>query len=101
MPAWADRWMSWVFTSPGMHRVHHSRYVEETDTNYGAIFAGWDRLFGTYRVPPEDRGIELGLPEFDAPQHQTFRGLLVTPFINPDQVRPAAPASEPTGVPAR
>lgn len=100
MSARADRWMSWVLTSPGMHHVHHSRYVEETDTNYGAIFACWDRLFGTYRVPPEDRDIELGLAEFDVPQHQTFRGLLVTPFITPEVRQPAPATPNPSVVPA-
>lgn len=100
LPARADRWMSWLLTSPGMHHVHHSRHVEETDTNYGAIFAFWDRLFGTYRVPPEDRDIELGLAEFDASQHQTFLGLLMTPFITPEVVRAAPAESTPAVVPA-
>jgi sterol desaturase/sphingolipid hydroxylase (fatty acid hydroxylase superfamily) len=100
LPVRVDRWMSWVLTSPGMHQVHHSRHVEETDTNYSTLFAFWDRLFGTYRVPPEDRNIELGLAEFDAPQHQTFRGLLVTPFITPEAVQPAPAAPTPAVSPA-
>ncbi|QRK04032.1 sterol desaturase family protein [Archangium violaceum] len=101
LPAWADRWMSLVLTSPGMHHVHHSRYVEETDTNYGAIFAWWDRLFGTYRMPPEDRDIELGLPEFDEPRYQSFRGLMVTPFITPEAPRTAPRTSTPGVFPMR
>ncbi|MFL5351167.1 sterol desaturase family protein [Archangium sp.] len=39
LPARVDRWLSWVFTSPGMHHVHHSRHVEQTDTHYAALFA--------------------------------------------------------------
>jgi sterol desaturase/sphingolipid hydroxylase (fatty acid hydroxylase superfamily) len=96
LPARADRWLSWVFTSPGMHHVHHSRHVEETDTNYAPLFALWDRLFGTYRMPPEDLRIELGLAEFDAPRYQSFRGLMVTPFITPEapQLTPAPQRTE-------
>jgi sterol desaturase/sphingolipid hydroxylase (fatty acid hydroxylase superfamily) len=93
LPTRFDRWLSWVFTSPGMHHVHHSRHVEETDTNYGPLFAWWDRLFGTYLVPPEDLEIEFGLEEFDAPQYQSFRGMMVTPFITPEAPRPAPPAA--------
>ena len=41
-----------AFTTPAMHRVHHSRRPEETDTNYSNIFSVWDRLFGTYPADP-------------------------------------------------
>jgi sterol desaturase/sphingolipid hydroxylase (fatty acid hydroxylase superfamily) len=101
LPTRVDRWMSWVFTSPGMHHVHHSRHVEETDTNYGPLFAWWDRLFGTYLMPPEDLDIELGLAEFAAPQYQSFRGLMVTPFITPEAPRPAPPVPKSDVVPVR
>ncbi|HEX8435092.1 sterol desaturase family protein [Archangium sp.] len=101
LPTRVDRWMSWVFTSPGMHHVHHSRHVEETDTNYGRLFAWWDRLFGTYRMPPEDLDIELGLAEFAAPRYQSFRGLLMTPFMTPEAPRPAPPAPKPAVVPVQ
>lgn len=32
---------------PYLHRVHHSARREEHDSNYGAFFSCWDRLFGT------------------------------------------------------
>ncbi|MFL5351168.1 hypothetical protein [Archangium sp.] len=35
-------------------------------------------------MPPEEMDIELGLAEFDAPRYQSFRGLMVTPFITPE-----------------
>ncbi len=38
-----------VFSSPLMHRIHHSDTREETDTNYGSVFSFWDRLFKTYK----------------------------------------------------
>ena len=38
-----------LFSSPLMHRIHHSNIREETDTNYGSVFSFWDRLFGTYK----------------------------------------------------
>ena len=38
-----------IFSSPLMHRIHHSKIQEETDTNYGSVFSCWDRLFKTYK----------------------------------------------------
>lgn len=38
-----------IFSSPNMHRIHHSNIQQETDSNYGSVFSWWDRLFGTYK----------------------------------------------------
>ncbi len=38
-----------IFSSPLMHRIHHSNIKKETDTNYGSVFSFWDRLFNTYK----------------------------------------------------
>ena len=38
-----------IFSSPKMHRIHHSNIQQETDSNYGSVFSWWDRLFGTYK----------------------------------------------------
>ena len=37
-----------LFSSPLMHRIHHSNKRKETDTNYGSVFSFWDRIFKTY-----------------------------------------------------
>lgn len=38
-----------LFSSPLMHRIHHSQIQEESDTNYGSVFSFWDKLFKTYK----------------------------------------------------
>ena len=43
-----------LFSSPMMHRIHHSNVREETDTNYGSVFSFWDRLFHTYKKEAGD-----------------------------------------------
>lgn len=43
-----------VFSTPDLHRWHHSTVYEEGDTNYGAITSFWDKLFGTF-FRPDDR----------------------------------------------
>jgi sterol desaturase/sphingolipid hydroxylase (fatty acid hydroxylase superfamily) len=50
-----------VFSTPNLHRWHHSPHVEETDTNFseGTIF--WDRVFGTYFNPARPPRRDVGL----------------------------------------
>lgn len=40
--------LGYVFTTPSLHRTHHSVEREVHDSNYGAILSVWDRLFGTF-----------------------------------------------------
>lgn len=63
LPAWVEKYASWIIVTPGMHRVHHHISQPYTDTNYGNIFSIWDRVFGTYaKLKPQD--IIFGLDVF-------------------------------------
>lgn len=60
--------LDWVFSTPTLHRWHHSTDPREGNQNYGAIFIFWDLLFGTF-FRPQGRAfdIEVGLgdrPDF-------------------------------------
>lgn len=44
-----ERWL----VTPRMHLVHHARQRDLHDSNYGDLFSFWDRVFGTYRTPPQ------------------------------------------------
>ena len=44
-----ERLLSMLFIVPRLHRLHHSVLREEHDSNYGAVFSFWDRLFGTLK----------------------------------------------------
>jgi sterol desaturase/sphingolipid hydroxylase (fatty acid hydroxylase superfamily) len=83
VPRWLDRLLSLVTTWPNMHKVHHSRTVNEANTNYGNIFSLFDRLFFTFT--PSERGVDIayGLHGFDDPATQTTAGLLAMPFQDP------------------
>jgi len=53
-----ERWLGYMFTTPSLHRTHHSVERKEHDSNYGAILSIWDRLFGTLlEVEPKKIGI--------------------------------------------
>jgi sterol desaturase/sphingolipid hydroxylase (fatty acid hydroxylase superfamily) len=74
-----------------MHKVHHSRASEETDTNYSNIFSLFDRVFSTFT--PTERGltVKYGLDGLDDPALQTTAGLLAMPFR---RGKPAAEVAE-------
>ncbi len=48
LPKKLDAVLSYVLVTPHMHKVHHHYVLPYTDSNFGNIFAIWDRLFGTY-----------------------------------------------------
>ncbi len=78
-PAWLDRVLRMVIVTPFMHKVHHSRWQPETDSNYSSLFSFWDRVFRTFRLRQDPRTIHYGLEEFDQPENHTLIGLLATP----------------------
>ncbi len=80
-PRW-ERVLRAVLVTPTMHRVHHSVLRKETDSNYGFLFSGWDRLFRSYRdrsLRPE-REMPIGLDAWRHPAQLTLGALLLQPF---------------------
>ena len=53
LPTALDAMIRRVLVTPDMHRVHHSVYRREHDSNYGFALSIWDRMFGTYIAQPE------------------------------------------------
>jgi sterol desaturase/sphingolipid hydroxylase (fatty acid hydroxylase superfamily) len=86
VPLWLDSALALVTTWPNMHKVHHSRIVKETDTNYGNIFSFWDRLFFTFTPARRGTSIVYGLDGFDDPTTQTTAALLAVPFRDANAV---------------
>ncbi|RYY00390.1 MAG: sterol desaturase family protein [Gammaproteobacteria bacterium] len=80
LPKKIDHAMSYLFISPNMHKVHHHWQQPYTDSNYGAVFSIWDRLFGTYREL-EPSQIRYGLDRYYPNEHdENFWMLLKKPF---------------------
>jgi len=65
LPPSLDRMLRLILVTPSIHAVHHSAHQPETDSNYGTVFAIWDRLFGTYCDLRADcpEKIQFGLTE--------------------------------------
>jgi sterol desaturase/sphingolipid hydroxylase (fatty acid hydroxylase superfamily) len=48
LPERVERWLQPVLVTVDMHRIHHSVAFDQANSNYGAVFSVWDRLFGSY-----------------------------------------------------
>lgn len=80
IPEKLDRILRLAIVTPAMHKVHHSRWQPETDSNYSAFLSIWDRMFGSFRTRENLEEIRLGLDEFDTPEDATFTGLMKMPL---------------------
>src|SRR5215813_990986 len=82
VPVALDALLTWVTSTPNMHKIHHSRRPNETNTNYSNIFSIFDRVFGTFT--PSQRGLNIGygLAGLDQAAMQTTFGLLAMPFAS-------------------
>jgi sterol desaturase/sphingolipid hydroxylase (fatty acid hydroxylase superfamily) len=70
--------MSWVLTSPQLHRVHHSRLPEHQNKNYASVFPILDVLFGTFYHPQPAEFPPTGVPQ--EPDILTLGQALALPF---------------------
>ena len=81
-PKRVEKIVRYIFVTPDLHRVHHSSYQPETDSNFSAVFPVWDILFGTFktktRAPQKD--MEMGLEEVRDERANSIIWLLVSPF---------------------
>jgi sterol desaturase/sphingolipid hydroxylase (fatty acid hydroxylase superfamily) len=105
LPERLDRLLRTVLVTPNMHCLHHSSWRPETDSNYGTVFAFWDRLFGTYSDAPRAgyEAMRLGLEEVRDARTSSFWWQIRSPALSlsgepaprSDAVPPGPPASGP------
>jgi sterol desaturase/sphingolipid hydroxylase (fatty acid hydroxylase superfamily) len=83
LPPRLERLLRYMIVTPDLHRVHHSSYQLETDSNFSAVFPIWDMVFGTYRtstrVPQEQ--MQIGLKEIRDERTERLSWLLASPLI--------------------
>src|SRR5262245_42801993 len=82
-----DRWLRLLIVTPFMHKVHHSDWRPETDSNYSTVLSIWDRIAGTFRRRSDPRTLVFGLNEFTDPGWQSWWGMMKTPFVEAAQPR--------------
>ncbi|WP_432728024.1 sterol desaturase family protein [Variovorax sp. W6] len=70
-------WLDHVFSTPALHRWHHSKVLAEGNRNYGENIVLWDQLFGTWYNPPRRPPADIGI---DGRIARRFLTQLVQPF---------------------
>lgn len=79
--AYRAGWLRFVFAVAENHRWHHRKAFQESQVNFGGLFAFWDHFFGTSFQPEEQVEADgVGIDEEpDFPR--TYLGHLRYPFI--------------------
>ncbi len=84
VPRRLNQVLRYIIVTPDLHRIHHSSWQPETDSNFSAVFPIWDIVVGTFRtetrIPQET--MELGLEEVRDKRTNHFLWLLVSPLLN-------------------
>lgn len=82
LPGLVEKLANSIFVTPKFHRIHHSSRRIETDSNYGQVFAFWDKIFRSYGgSADESRGtIEYGLRDFRDIRSQRLDQVLLLPI---------------------
>ena len=88
LPQRVDQLLRCFIVTPAMHKVHHSRWQPETDSNYSSLLSIWDRVFRSFRLRDDPSTIQFGLDEFAKPEDQTLSGILKTPLVDDIRLRP-------------
>ncbi|GAA4426359.1 sterol desaturase family protein [Acidovorax lacteus] len=82
LPPRLDAALRWIFVTPDMHRIHHSRIEAEGQRNFGMVLPWWDWLLRSYqaqpRTPHERMG--LGLDDADPTRDLGWWGSLALPL---------------------
>lgn len=81
LPRRLERWLRYIIVTPDLHRVHHSSWQPETDSNFSAVFPIWDIVFRTFRTNTRfpHESMELGLEVRDG-RERDLKWLLRSPF---------------------
>jgi sterol desaturase/sphingolipid hydroxylase (fatty acid hydroxylase superfamily) len=75
-----DRYLSYIFNSPTLHRWHHSPRLDEGNSNYCETVMIWDLVFGTFYHPRRRPAADIGLNKGHMPKD--FVAQLKWPFTS-------------------
>jgi sterol desaturase/sphingolipid hydroxylase (fatty acid hydroxylase superfamily) len=81
LPITLERALNRVLVTPRMHGIHHSRYRDETNSNFGVVFPWWDRLHRTLRLDVPQDAIVVGVPAYSAPEDNRLGHCFALPLL--------------------
>ena len=80
LPTRVDRVLSSIWVTPNIHKIHHSRELSETNSNYANVLTIYDRLLGTFTPSSRAESVVYGLADVDPARIGSFGALLSLPF---------------------
>ncbi|HAT8111898.1 TPA: sterol desaturase family protein [Legionella pneumophila] len=80
LPFRFERLINKIIVTPRMHGIHHSNYLNETNSNYGVVFSFWDRLHQTIKLDIPQQAIIIGVPGYSKPSDNSLIRLLLMPI---------------------
>jgi len=81
LPLWLERILVRVIVTPRMHGIHHSDYLNETNTNWSSLLSAWDYLHRTINLGVPQQSIEIGVPAYQEPKRVTLGKIFAMPFL--------------------
>lgn len=79
--------LNYIFAMAELHRFHHSKIIDESNTNYGNNLIVWDLVFGTFYWPKDRLVGPIGLLNSAYPKN--FIGQMLAPFSKTRLDKPA------------
>ena len=80
-----DKLLRYFLVTPDMHRIHHSIYIQELNSNYGFNISLWDRIFKSYTQEPKKdyKIMTIGLKNLqDEKKTVSIFAILKLPFLH-------------------
>jgi sterol desaturase/sphingolipid hydroxylase (fatty acid hydroxylase superfamily) len=81
LPARWERIINYVFITPRMHGVHHSKIKDETNANYSVVFRWWDMLHRSLRLNVDQSDIDIGVAAYTV-RDNSISSVLLLPFAS-------------------
>jgi len=100
IPVRFERWISRILVTPRMHGIHHSRAIDEMNSNWSSGLTIWDRLHGTLKLNVPQQSLTIGVCGFDGGRDTGLPAMLSLPFSSRHVGRHDAKGHSPPGVPS-
>jgi sterol desaturase/sphingolipid hydroxylase (fatty acid hydroxylase superfamily) len=80
LPIRFERLLNKVIVTPRMHGIHHSQIRRENNSNFGVVFAWWDRVHRTIGLNIAQADITIGIAGYSQPDDNQLGNTLLMPF---------------------
>ena len=81
LPIGLERRLVRLIVTPRMHGIHHSDYLNETNSNWSSVLSCWDYLHRTILLDVPQQRVTIGVPAYRNPRQVTIGKILLMPFV--------------------